>query len=324
MRPHRVVAVILDDVNVLELAGPTNFFAVIGAGRYELVLAAARPGAVRTSSGFDLMVGSGPEAMETADTVVVPGYGMPDDVPGAPPEPLLEAMADAADRGARMMSVCTGAFALGYTGLLDGHRATTHWMAAAELARRFPAVEVDPDVLFVDDGDLLTSAGAAAGLDLCLHVLRRDHGADFASEAARLSVVAPHRDGGQAQFIDLPVPATIDASADLAATRAWALERLQEPLDVKAMSAHAMVSPRTFARRFRAETGTTPHRWLLHQRILAARRLLESSDMPIEDVAAGTGFGSAASLRDHFRRSTGTTPTAYRRTFAGAGAATSR
>jgi AraC family transcriptional activator FtrA len=322
MAPHRVVAVILDDVNVLELAGPTNFFAVIGAGRYELVLAGAQPGPISTSSGFDLMVDAGPEALETADTVVVPGYGMPDDVPTGPSEPLLEAMRAAADRGARMMSVCTGSFALGYAGLLDGHRATTHWMAAEELARRFPEVDVDPDVLFVDEGSLLTSAGAAAGLDLCLHVLRRDHGADFASEAARLSVVAPHRDGGQAQFIDLPVPAGVNADADLAATRAWALERLDNPLDVATLAAHAMVSPRTFARRFRAETGTTPHRWLLHQRILEARRLLESSDLPIEDVASSSGFGSAASLRDHFRRGTGTTPTAYRRTFGGGAVAT--
>jgi transcriptional regulator GlxA family with amidase domain len=215
------------------------------------------------------------------------------------------------------MSICTGAFALAHAGLLDGRRATTHWDDAGELASRFPAVQVDPDVLFVDDGDVLTSAGVAAGLDLCLHVVRQDHGADVANAVARRTVIAPHRDGGQAQFIELPVPPSVEGAADLAATRAWALERLNEPLDVATLARHALVSPRTFARRFVAETGTTPHKWLLHQRVLEARRLLETSDMPIEEVASACGFGSAASLREHFRRQTGTSPTAYRRTFAG-------
>jgi AraC family transcriptional activator FtrA len=317
MSLHRVVTVPVGDVSVLDLAGPTHFFGIVGDGHYELLLAAAEPGRVATSTGFDLIVENGPDVIETADTVIIPGYGMPDDPPGPPEQSVLDAMRVAADRGARMISICTGTFVLGYAGLLHGRRATTHWAAAAELAARFPEVEVDPDVLFVDEDDVLTSAGAAAGLDLCLHVIRKDLGAEVASEAARITVVAPHRDGGQAQFINLPVPERVAADADLAATRAWALERLDKPLDVATMAAHAMVSPRTFARRFRDETGTTPHRWLLHQRILHARRLLEASDVPIEEVASSAGFGSAASLREHFRRSTGTTPTAYRRTFAG-------
>jgi transcriptional regulator GlxA family with amidase domain len=176
---------------------------------------------------------------------------------------------------------------------------------------------VDPNVLFVDEGDVLTSAGVAAGLDLCLHVVRRDHGAATATAFARRTVIAPHRDGGQAQFIDLPVPPIVERTADLAATRAWALERLNEPLDVTTLARHALVSPRTFARRFRAETGTTPHKWIVHQRVLEARRLLEVSNMPIDDVASASGFGSAASLRAHFKLQTGTSPTAYRQAFAG-------
>jgi AraC family transcriptional regulator, transcriptional activator FtrA len=171
----------------------------------------------------------------------------------------------------------------------------------------------------VDEGDVLTSAGVAAGIDLCLHVVRRDHGAAVAAALARQTVVAPHRDGGQAQFVDLPLPPPVERTTDLAGTRAWALERLGEPLDVATLAAHALVSPRTFARRFRAETGTTPHRWLLSQRILEARRALESTDASIEDVASSAGFGSAASLRAHFKRETGVSPTAYRRTFALAG-----
>jgi transcriptional regulator GlxA family with amidase domain len=177
-------------------------------------------------------------------------------------------------------------------------------------------VRVDPDVLYVDEGDVLTSAGVAAGLDLCLHIVRRDHGADVAARVARRIVVAPHRDGGQAQFIDRPLPAD-DGAGSLEATRAWALERLDEPLDVRALARHACVSERTFARRFRAETGTTPLQWLLGQRVLEARRLLERTDLPVEVVAGRCGFGTAASLREHFARATATTPTAYRRSFRG-------
>jgi AraC family transcriptional activator FtrA len=311
---HRVVAVVLDGVLILDLAAPAQFFGHLGAPRYEFALAAAEPGPVRTSSGFKVMVDRGARTIAKADTVIVPGYNRTD---RRPPDAVLNALRRAAKNGARVMSICTGAFALAHAGLLDGRRATTHWDDAGSLAAQFPSVEVDPDVLFVDEGEVLTSAGVAAGLDLCLHVVRSDHGADVAAAFARRTVIAPHRDGGQAQFIELPTPPAIETSADLTATRAWALERLNQPLDVATLAHHAMVSPRTFARRFRAETGTTPHRWLLGQRVLEARRLLESTDIPIEDVASACGFGSAASLRAHFREHVGTSPTAYRQTFAG-------
>lgn len=313
MTAHRVVAVALDGVLVLDLAAPAHFFGHLGPPRYDFALAGAEPGPVRSSAGFDVVAEHGVCAIERADTVVVPGYAEPDQIP---PEPVLASLRAAAHRGARMIGICTGAFALAHAGLLDGRRAATHWREAHLLAARFPAVEVDAEVIFMDDGNVLTSAGVAAGLDLCLHVVRCDHGAELATAFARRTVIAPHRDGGQAQFIDLPVPSSAEVATDhLAATRAWAQERLAEPLDVGTLARHALMSPRTFARRFRAETGTTPHRWILHQRLLEARRLLESSDTPIENVASSSGFGSAASLRVHFRASTGVSPTAYRRTF---------
>lgn len=268
-------------------------------------------GPVPTTSGVPLVVEHGLEALAQADTIVVPGFA-----PAAwpPPREVLDALRGAHARGARVASICTGAFALAEAGLLDGRRATTHWRYAAQLAERYPDVEVDPNVLYVDDGDVLTSAGVASGIDLCLHLLRRDHGAAAANAAARQLVVPAHRSGGQAQFIERPVPA--NAGGGLEATRAWALERLDHPLTVTQLARHAHCSERTFARRFRAETGTTPLRWLLEQRIDHARRLLEASDLPVEHVAQRCGFGSGAVLRQHFQRATSTTPTAYRRAFA--------
>ena len=213
------------------------------------------------------------------------------------------------------MSVCTGAFVLAAAGLLDGLRATTHWEHAQELARRYPAVTVDPAVLYVDEGQVLTSAGVAAGLDLCLHVIRRDHGAEFAAHIARRTVIAPHREGGQAQYVERPVTGADEGWRSLEPVRVWALEHLAEPLDVGRLAREACMSPRTFARRFRDETGTTPGQWLFEQRTRWAQELLERSALPIERVAAQAGFGSAAVLRTHFGRRLGTTPTAYRRRF---------
>jgi AraC family transcriptional regulator, transcriptional activator FtrA len=282
---------------------------------YALTLATAEPGPVVTSSGVAVHVDAGLEALEGADLVVV-GGSTPPLVPGQ--RAALEALAAAHARGARAMSICTGAFVLAHAGLLRGRRATTHWGYCAQLAREFPDTEVDPDVLYVDDGDVLTSAGLAAGLDLCLHVVREDVGADAATAIARWNVVPPHRDGGQAQYIDRPLPALGDGG--LAATRAWALEHLHEPLTVEALARHAHMSPRTFARRFVAETGHAPKRWLTHQRIHHARRLLESTDLPVEDVAHRSGFRTAAAMRVHFSRATATRPTAYRRTFGAAAA----
>ena len=305
---HRIAVLALPDVVAFDLATP---FQLLGR-HYELTLCAPARGPVATTSGFPLVAHRGPDALAEADPIFVPGF-RPREWP--PPAPALDALRAARARGARIASICTGAFALGAAGLLDGRRVTTHWRHAERLAQLFPQAHVDPDVLYVDDGDLLTSAGVAAGIDLCLHLIRRDHGAEAANAAARQTVVAPHRAGGQAQFIERAVPPADDGS--LEATRAYALERLHEPLTVAQLARHACTSERTFNRRFRQETGTTPLKWLHAQRVDHARRLLEGSELPIEVVALRCGFGSAAILRQHFRRATATTPTAYRRTFAG-------
>jgi transcriptional regulator GlxA family with amidase domain len=314
-RPHRIAALCLEPLIAFDLSVPAEVFSLAwsrGEPLYELGACAARPGSVATTTGFAIAGVAGLEAVAAADTVLVPGYH---DVLDRPPEPVLEALRAAAGRGARVASICTGAFALAHAGLLDGRRATTHWFAAAEMTRHFPEIEVDPDALYVDDGRLLTSAGLSAGIDLCLHLVRSDHGERIGARVARAMVAAPHREGGQSQFIERPLP---EAGGDgsLEPVRAWALDHLSEPLDVATLAGRAAVSPRTFARRFVAETGTTPLRWLNTQRVLEARRLLEHTDLDVEQVAARSGFGSAPSLREHFRRATATTPTAYRRAFA--------
>lgn len=310
---HRVVALALPEVVAFDLTIPAQVFGHrVERRSYSFAVCARRPGRVPTTTGFAVEATEGLAALTTADTVVVPGYAPHD----PPPQEVLDALRAAAARGARMTSVCTGAFALAAAGLLDGRRATTHWADAAELAHQYPAVAVDPDVLYVDEGDVLTSAGVAAGIDLCLHLVRGDHGAEAAARIARRMVVAPHRDGGQAQFLHRPLPAI---GTGLAGTCAWALEHLAESLTVADLARHAGWSPRSFARRFVAETGTTPLRWLAAQRLLEARRLLERTDLPVDQVAARCGLGTAANLRLHLARDAGTTPTAYRRTYRGAG-----
>ena len=280
-----------------------------GVPAFEFAVCAPTPGKVSTTAGFDLHVAHGLDRVEEADLVAVPAMPRDRDVPTA----VLEALRDAASRGARVMSVCTGAFVLGRAGLLDGRRCTTHWRYSAELAARFPMAQVDPDVLYVDADPVFTSAGSAAGLDACLHLLRKEFGAQVASTVARRMVVPPHRDGGQAQFIRTPLP---DVSADtLAPLLDWLREHLDEPLSVGQLAARTHMSPRTFARRFRDETGTTPHQWLTHQRVLLAERLLEETPLPVDAVASRTGFGNAATLRHHFTRVRSTTPQAYRQTF---------
>ncbi|HEX5146635.1 MAG TPA: helix-turn-helix domain-containing protein [Conexibacter sp.] len=313
--PHRIAVLALPEVVAFDLATPFQLL----RRDYELTLCAPAPGPVPSTSGFPVVAEHGLDGLAAAGTVLVPGF----DPRGAwpPPPHVLDALRTAHAGGARIASICTGAFALGAAGLLDGRRVTTHWQHARRLAELYPRARVDPDVLYVDDGDLLTSAGVAAGIDLCLHLLRRDHGAAAANAAARQTVVAPHRAGGQAQFIERAVPP--DDDGGLEATRAYALEHLDRPLTVAQLARHACTSERTFARRFRQETGTTPLRWLHAQRVDQARRLLEGSDLPVETVAARCGFGSAAILRQHFRRATATTPTAYRRTFAGSVGSTS-
>jgi transcriptional regulator GlxA family with amidase domain len=307
IRPrHRVALLALPAVVPLDLGIPAQVFGAYDESPYALTLCGERPGPVATSAGFAVVADAGLEALAAADTVIVPGFEPHDrPLPAAVPAALR-------DSPARMVSICTGAFALAAAGRLDGRRATTHWRHADELARRYPAVTVEPDVLYVDEGDVLTSAGVAAGLDLCLHILRCDQGAAFARAVARRIVVPPHREGGQAQFIRQPLPGR---DGSLAATRAWALERLHAPLTVRDLAAHACVSERTLARRFVAETGMTVLQWLLAQRVDAARAALEAGTTSVEEVARATGFGTAANLRTHFRRRVATTPTAYRRAF---------
>ena len=254
----------------------------------------------------------GIDSLAEADTLVVVTW--PDlDTPAAPE--VIEAVRAVHRRGGRILSVCSGAFLLAEAGLLDGRRATTHWVYAQDLAQAYPEVDVDPDVLFVDGGDgIYTSAGTAAGIDLCLHIVRLDRGAEVANTVARRMVVAPQRDGGQAQFVATPVPVVPDDDR-IAATTEWAVTNLGHPLQVEDMARRAMLSPRTFARRFRAVTGTTPMKWLAKQRVLHAQRLLETTDLPVELVAHECGFATATVLRTHFRRVTGTSPQAYRLVF---------
>jgi transcriptional regulator GlxA family with amidase domain len=265
---------------------------------------------MRTSMGFSIQAEHGLDRLEEADLIGVPAIPRG----GLPPEPVIAALRAAYERGARLLSCCSGAFALGAAGLLDGRECTTHWMYTDELQRRFPLARVVPEVLYVDAGQVVTSAGTAAGLDACLHIWRQEYGAAVASTVARRAVVPPHRDGGQAQFIARAVP---DCSADtLGPLLAWVLENLGEEHTVESLAQRAHMSPRTFARRFRDETGTTPHSWLTRQRVAAAEELLETSDQPVEWIAGEVGFGNAAALRHHFARVRGVSPKEYRRQFA--------
>ncbi|WP_406629964.1 GlxA family transcriptional regulator [Amycolatopsis sp. WGS_07] len=307
MTVHRVAILALDGVTPLDLAIPAQVFNTRPETPYEMRICGLVPRI--TTSGFALVVDGDLEAVRAADTVIVPGF----EPLLRPPEPALEALADARDRGQRVVSICTGAFALAAAGVLDGLHATTHWRHVDQLERDHPLVEVDRDVLYVDEGEVLTSAGVCCGIDLCLHIVRRDLGAVVANEIARGLVAAPHRDGGQAQYVPAPVAEAGDAS--LAETRGWALERLDQPLTLRALARHAGVSQRSFIRRFTEETGTTPLRWLVTARLSLARELLETTDHSVDRVARDCGLGTAANLRLHFRRTLGTTPTAYRRAF---------
>jgi transcriptional regulator GlxA family with amidase domain len=272
-------------------------------------LVTPEPGPVTTSLGFPIGVSLGLRWARQADLVCVPA--MPCDVV---PEVVLKLLRDTVARGARVMSVCSGAFVLGEAGLLDGRRCTTHWMHTEALQAKFPAAVIDPKVLYVEDGPVLTSAGTAAGIDLCLYILRQEFGDEVARVVARRMVVPPHRDGGQAQYIEDPVPEPPDSLAPLLD---WLTENLDQEVTVADMAERVWMSPRTFARRFAAETGTTPYRWLLHQRVAAAGRLLETTELPVDDVARRVGLRDAALLRHHFKALRGTTPTAYRACFAG-------
>jgi transcriptional regulator GlxA family with amidase domain len=306
---HRVVVLALDGAIPFELGIPGRIFgAALGPGDeplYDVVTCTLDGAPVRTAADFSISVDHDATALAGADTVVVPPFAHAD-----PPPP--DALAHVRP-GTRIMSICTGAFVLANAGLLDGRPATTHWGEAGRFQELFPKVRLDPEVLFVDDGDVLTSAGAAAGVDLCLHVVRRDHGSEVANHAARRCVVPPWRDGGQAQYIERPVPQPHDTGT--APVRAWALARLDRPLSLTDLATEAGMSVRTLSRRFREEVGLSPGRWLMRQRIEHARHLLETSDLPVDQIARLAGFGTAVSLRQNLHAVLGVSPIAYRRTF---------
>ncbi|CAL9356367.1 HTH-type transcriptional regulator CdhR [Streptomyces sp. enrichment culture] len=319
-RPHRVVVLALDGVYPFEMTIPVRIFGTAegraGEPLYEVLTCSLDGRPVRTSADFGVTVEHGAEAVATADTLVIPPFtcGVGEDA--ADRDWLSAELAEALrllPEHARIVSMCTASYVLATAGLLDGRRATTHWNEAEHFQRAFPAVEVDADVLFVDGGRVLTAAGVAAGVDLCLHLLRRDHGSTVANRVARLCVVPPWREGGQAQFIERPVPH--EERAGTSATRAWALDRLGRPLSLAELAAHAGMSVRTFTRRFREEVGTTPGQWLTRQRIEHARRLLEATDLPVDRIAEEAGLGTGASLRRHMSRTIGVAPLAYRQTF---------
>ena len=314
-----VAAVVLDNFAPFELGVVCEVFGVDrsddGLPAFEFAVAAGEPGPLRSVMGFTLQTPFGLERLASADLIAVPAidgslYGTG---AGTFPEPLLAALRAAVHRGARVLSVCTGAFVLGEAGLLDGRRCTTHWRHASALAQRYPSALVDPDVLYVEDGPVITSAGTAAGIDACLHVVRQEQGSRVANAIARRMVVPPHRDGGQAQFVERPLA---ECSADtLTDVIKWLSAHLDQQVTVAELADMAHMSPRTFARRFVQETGTTPLRWLTGQRILFAQQLLEETDESVDRIAVLAGFGNATAFRHHFRAWRATTPYAYRRTF---------
>jgi transcriptional regulator GlxA family with amidase domain len=308
---HRVVALALPDVVAFDLAIPAQVFGHEDERkRYSFRVCAAQPGLVPTTSGYCIQALDGLDALLSADTVVVPGYAPLHD----PPAEVCEALRQAAANGARVVSVCTGAFALAAAGLLEGKRATTHWRNAERLQTLYPGIAVDADVLYIDQGSVSTSAGVAAGIDLCLHLVRKDFGTETANSIARRMVVAPHREGGQVQFMERAVAVPLALFAD---TCAWARLNLAEPLTVDDLAAHARWAPRSFTRKFTAEAGMTPLRWLNNQRIAEACRLLETTDLTVQAVATRTGLGTTANFRLHFTRKFNTTPSSYRRLYQG-------
>jgi transcriptional regulator GlxA family with amidase domain len=312
-RRREVVAVLLFSGGpIFESSIPLSVFGIdrqdAGVPRYRLLVCGGEEGPLRTTGGLELTAPYGLEAISRAGTVVVPAWRS---ITSPPPLEALEALRHAHEEGARIVGLCTGAFVLAAAGLLDGRPATTHWMYAPTLAKRYPSVHVDPRELFVDDGDVLTSAGTAAGIDLCLHIVRTDHGTEAAGALARRLVVPPRRSGGQERYLDRSLPEEI-GSDPLAEVVSWALEHLHEQFDVETLAARAYMSRRTFDRRFRSLTGSAPLQWLITQRVLQAQRLLETSDYSVDEVAGRCGFRSPVALRGHFRRQLGSSPAAYR------------
>ncbi|MEU9474790.1 helix-turn-helix domain-containing protein [Streptomyces sp. NPDC048191] len=317
--PHRVAVIAPSPVSMFNLAIPEMLFGKVeldGRPGYEVIVCTADPGPVPTTGGLDLYVRHGLGALREADTVVVAGTGAPFE-----PEPrIVAAVRAAAASGKRIASICTGAFQLAEAGLLHGRRATTYWAHADELRNRYPEVRLQGDVLYVQDGPYVTSSGYAAGIDLCLHIIRTDYGAAVANEVARLALVAPVRPGGQTQFTHTPLPP--ERGTACSDTRGWAMRNLDKPLTLTDLARHAGVSVRTLTRRFHAESGVSPLQWLLHQRVERARELLETTTLPMDQVAAACGLGTADSLRAHLVRRTGLTPSAYRAQFSRLGTGT--
>lgn len=306
---HHVVALALPGVVAFDLSTIAQVFGHPNEDEYTFNVATPKGQPVTTSTGFSIGDVIGLSCLDAADTVVVPGY-RPHDHPG---DTVVDALRTAHAHGVRVASVCTGAFALAATGLLDGLAAATHWQDAEELQRLHPAIAVNPDVLYVDHGQVATSAGVAAGIDLCLHLVRCDHGELVAARIARRMVVPPHRAGGQAQYIDRPTPpATAHEFAELTD---WICHHLNQPLTISGLATHAHLSERHLARRFIAETGQSPLQWINHQRVLVARHLLETTTLPMEAIAQRTGLGTSSTLRRHFNQTLETTPSAYRQTF---------
>lgn len=310
--PHRIAVLVMEHALPMEVSMPFLIFGAPPLG-YELMLCGRTTGPTETDHGWSITVTHGLDAIAGADTVIVTAFrDFLDEVPGD----VLTALRLAHQRGARIASICTGAFVLAAAGLLDGRRATTHWQFAQELAQRFPNIDVDPDPLYVDEGQVVTSAGVVSGIDLCLHLLRRDQGAAVANEIASAIVAAPFRDGGQSQFARRPGPSPAPSSSgSIGSTQEWALAQLDRPLTVKDMADFAGLPLRTFERHFAAATGGSPMRWLNAARIEHARRLLETTDSSIDDIGQLCGLGTPANFRQHFRRTTGTSPSDYRRAF---------
>ncbi|WP_025030702.1 GlxA family transcriptional regulator [Nitratireductor aquibiodomus] len=312
---HRIAVVAFEGISPFHLSVPCMVFADdlarLAAPRYELTVCAEAPGRIGTASGISLFVDHDLSALEAADTVIVPAWPGPD---AAPPDVLLEALQRAHARGARLVGLCVGAFVLAEAGLLDGRRASTHWVFAEDFAYRYPHVFLERDVLYVDEGDVLTSAGTAAAIDCCLHLVRRDHGAEVANRVARRMVVAPHRSGGQAQYIEQPLHKTLQSDL-LQETLEWAAGNLNEPLCLDRLAEKAAMSRRNFSRRFRKETGATVSQWILAQRLALVQRLLETTDKRMETIAEAAGFGSAVTMRQRFVDAFRVSPMAYRRRF---------
>ena len=317
-RAHRVAVLLFDRPAMFETAVAIEVWGndrtESGVPYSEVRMCSNEGPRLRVDVGFDLVLDHDLDALSWADTIVIPNGGRP--TPTIDYEPVvLDALRAAYRRGARLISFCSGAFPLAATGLLDGRQATTHWTYAHQFRARHPSIDLQPDVLYTGADRLYTSAGTSAAIDLCLHLIREDWGADVANTVARRMVVPPHRDGGQAQYIEQPIPSSVDVDADLRAVLAWVEGNLERPLTVDELARRAAMTPRTFARRFKSATGTTPIQWILHQRVVASQRMLEVTSLSVDEIAGTVGFGSAAAMRQHFTRVVGSTPSAYRATF---------